>query len=198
VSDVVRIPGKENGSLPEAFISPAAVRRHGWEAVRSAWLVETAKPLTASERTAARDLALAEGITVELKDEGASLSTLRTGATAGGMLLALGVLAMTVGLIRSEVAGDLRTLTAAGASSRMRRKLTAVTAGSLALLGVVLGITAAYLALVGAYSNNLAPLGHVPVGDLAVTALGVPLLAFGAGWVLAGRQPPVIGRAALD
>ena len=198
VSDVARIPGKENGSLPEAFISPAAVRRHGWEAVRSAWLVETAKPLTASERTAARDLALAEGITVELKDEGASLSTLRTGATAGGMLLALGVLAMTVGLIRSEVAGDLRTLTAAGASSRMRRKLTAVTAGSLALLGVVLGITAAYLALVGAYSNNLDRLGHVPVADLAVTALGVPVLAAAAGWVLAGRQPPVIGRAALD
>jgi hypothetical protein len=31
------------------------------------------------------------------------------------ILIALGVLAMTVGLIRSETAGDLRTLTAAGA-----------------------------------------------------------------------------------
>lgn len=80
----------------------------------------------------------------------------------------------------------------------MRRKLSAATAGSLALLGVVLGITAAYLALAGAYSNNLDRLGNVPFVDLAVTAFGVPLLAAAAGWLLAGRQPPVIARAALD
>jgi len=64
------------------------------------------------------------------------------------------------------------------------------TAGSLALLGVVLGISAAYLALIGAYSNNLDRLGHIPVAELAVTALGVPVLATAAGWLLAGRQPP--------
>jgi putative ABC transport system permease protein len=63
---------------------------------------------------------------------------------------------------------------------------------------VVLGITAAYLALVGAYSNNLDRLGNVPVVDLAVTALGVPMLSAAAGWLLAGRQPPAIARAALD
>jgi putative ABC transport system permease protein len=198
VSDIGRIPEREYRSLPEALISPAAARRHGWEPKRSAWLIEAATSLTAAQRTAARDLALAEGMTVELQDDGASLSTLRTGATAGGMLLALAVLAMTVGLIRSEVAGDLRTLTAAGATTGMRRKLTAATAGSLAILGVVLGITAAYLALVGAYSNNLDRLGHVPVVELAVTALGVPVLAAAAGWLLAGRQPPAIARAALD
>ncbi|HEV8626218.1 MAG TPA: FtsX-like permease family protein, partial [Acidimicrobiia bacterium] len=185
-------------SEPDAFISPAAARSHGWEPTRSGWLLETAKPLTAAQRTAARDLAIEAGMTVETKDEGASLSALRTGATAAGMLLALGVLAMTVGLIRSETAGDLRTLTATGASSGMRRKLTAATAGSLALLGVVLGVTAAYLALIGAYSNNLDRLGHVPLVDLAVTALGVPVLAAAAGWLLAGRQPPAIARAALD
>ena len=38
-------------------------------------------------------------------------------ATAAGALLALAILAMTVGLIRSESAGDLRTLTAAGATA---------------------------------------------------------------------------------
>ena len=55
------------------------------------------------------------------------------------MLVALGVLAMTVGLIRSETAGDLRTLTATGASSATRRTLNAATAGALALLGGILG-----------------------------------------------------------
>ena len=34
-----------------------------------------------------------------------------------GALLALAILAMTVGLIRSESAGDLRTLTATGATA---------------------------------------------------------------------------------
>ncbi len=105
---------------------------------------------------------------------------------------------MTVGLIRSETAGDLRALTAAGASSGMRRRLAAATAGALALLGVVLGLAAAYLALTGAYLNNLDALTNVPVADLAATVGGVPVLATAAGWLLAGRQPPSIARAALD
>jgi glutamate mutase epsilon subunit len=37
---------------------------------------------------------------------------------------------MTIGLIRSETASDLRTLTATGAGSVTRRNLTAVTAGA--------------------------------------------------------------------
>jgi len=53
---------------------------------------------------------------------------------------------MTVGLIRSETAGDLRTLTATGASSATRRTLTGATAGALAVLGAVIGTTGAYLA----------------------------------------------------
>jgi putative ABC transport system permease protein len=36
-------------------------------------------------------------------------------ATVFGILLALGILAMSVGLLRSETASELRTVTAAGA-----------------------------------------------------------------------------------
>lgn len=50
-------------------------------------------------------------------------------ATMFGLVLALGILAMSVGLICSETAADPRTLTATGASGRTRRALTAVTAG---------------------------------------------------------------------
>ena len=67
-------------------------------------------------------------------------------ATAFGIVLALGILAMSVGLIRSETASDLRTLAATGAGSVTRRTLTAVTAGALALLGAVLGTAAGYVA----------------------------------------------------
>ena len=68
-------------------------------------------------------------------------------ATGAGALLALGILAMTVGLIRSESAGDLRTLTATGATPRIRRTLTATTAGALALLAALLGVAGAYVVL---------------------------------------------------
>jgi putative ABC transport system permease protein len=59
------------------------------------------------------------------------LAQLRDDATAAGLLVALGVLAMTVGLIRSESAPDLRTLTAAGARSTTRRTITGATAAAL-------------------------------------------------------------------
>jgi len=198
ITDVGRIPDPVYSALPDAFLSPAAARSHGWITRRAGWFVEATRPLSDTERATARRLAVDAGLTVDMEDRDASLTTLRFGATAGGMLLALGVLAMTVALIRSEVAADLRTLTAIGAGVGIRRRLTAATAGALALLGVVLGLAAAYLALVGAYLGNLGALRHVPVVDLVVTAVGVPLLAYAAGWLLAGRQPPAIARAALE
>ena len=81
---------------------------------------------------------------------------------------------MTVGLIRSESAGDLRTLTATGATGRIRRTLTAATAGALALLGALLGVAGAYLALAATYHDNLGHLDRVPVIPLAMIVMGVP------------------------
>jgi hypothetical protein len=75
-------------------------------------------PLTASEINGARQRASAAGLSIETKNESPSLSEIDSWATGAGIILALGVLAMTVGLIRSESAGDLIVLTAAGASSR--------------------------------------------------------------------------------
>ena len=63
---------------------------------------------------------------------------------------------MSVGLIRSETASDLRTLTATGASGSTRRTLTAATAGALALLGALLGTAAAYIAAIAfSWGNTL-------------------------------------------
>jgi putative ABC transport system permease protein len=114
------------------------------------------------------------------------------------MLLALAVLGMTVGLIRSETANDLRTLAATGASSSTRRSLTGATAGALALLGAVLGTVGAYAALFAWHRSDLSPLGQVPVVNLVVILLGLPLIATAAGWVLAGREPAVIARRPLE
>ena len=100
---------------------------------------------------------------------------------------------MTVGLIRSESAGDLRTLTATGATSRTRRTLTGATAGALALLGALLGVAGAYLALAATYLGDLGYLSRIPVLPLVLMLVGVPLTATAAGWLLAGREPRAIG-----
>ena len=105
----------------------------------------------------ARQVAADAGMTIETRDHQTQLTAIRSGATAAGMLLALGILAMTVGLIRSEAAGDLRTLTATGATGTTRRTLTAATGGALALLGVLLGAAGAYLALLAGYHDDLGP-----------------------------------------
>src|SRR5207245_7952876 len=103
--------------------------RH-WTQIQSGWLIQSDKPLTAPQLAAARDVAATAGLITEARNSQASLATISAAATAAGALLALGVLAMTVALIRTEAAGDLRTLTAAaGATSTTRRTLTAATAG---------------------------------------------------------------------
>jgi putative ABC transport system permease protein len=110
----------------------------------------------------------------------------------------LAILAMTVGLIRSETAGDLRTLTAAGAPSRVRRTLTAATAGGLALLGALLGVAGAYVVVVATYLDDLGYLARIPVLYLALIVVGVPWAAVAAGWLLSGREPPAISRPAIE
>ena len=105
---------------------------------------------------------------------------------------------MTVGLIRSETAGDLRTLSAAGATSRIRRTLTAATAGGLALLGALLGVAGAYVVVAATYLDDLGYLSRIPVLYVVLMVVGVPLAAAGAGWLLAGREPPAIARPAIE
>jgi putative ABC transport system permease protein len=192
--DVQRIDGPGYTSLPTSFVDPEAVERQGFMAARSGWLVEASGPLTDAELEQARDVAAQAGLFLESRGAPESTATLGGVATAFGLLIALGILAMTVGLLRSEAAGDLRTLTATGASSGVRRAITAATAAALAFLGAVVGTVGAYTALAARYADDLAPLGRVPVVNLAVVLVGLPVAAAVAGWLLAGREPPALTR----
>jgi putative ABC transport system permease protein len=180
------------------FITSGGLRRVGWKQMPAGWLVESREPLTSDQIADARASAAGAGLALEVRRKGDSFATLMAVATAAGALLALGILALTVGLIRGESAGDLRTLTASGATGRIRRTLTATTAGALALLGALLGVAGAYVALAALYSDDLGYLSHVPVGYLALAVAGVPLAAVAAGWLLAGREPPAIARAVIE
>jgi putative ABC transport system permease protein len=185
-------------SAPTSLITLDALRRHGFERVPAGWLVEASEPITPAQLAAAREVAADAGMTVEARDDQHSLSDLGLGATLVGIILALGVLAMTVGLIRSEAAGDLRTLTATGASTTVRRTLTGVTSGALALFGAILGTLGAYIAMIAWYRDDIGSLSRVPVVQIAIITIGLPLLAALAGWLLSGREPPAIARRALE
>jgi putative ABC transport system permease protein len=192
---VQALPSLGYTSTPNSLVTASAMARHGWQPARVGWFVQASHPLTEQELASVQDLAANGGLTIEPRREQASLEALRTGASAAGMLLALGVLATTVGLIRGEGAADLRTLTATGASRRVRRTLTATTAGALALLGAVLGLTAAYILLASILHRDLEALTagtrHAPGRDsrrAAVAGRRRRMVARRAPTIL--RRPP--------
>ncbi|MGN6693796.1 MAG: FtsX-like permease family protein [Aquihabitans sp.] len=185
-------------AAPHALVTERAIQEHGWERRRDAWLIETERPLTPEQVRAAREAAAADGMSIETRISQDSLARFRNIVTVTGALLGLAIVAMTVGLIRTESARDVRTLTATGASSRSRRAITASTAGVLAALGVALGIGGAYLALVAGYHTDLSQLVPVPWIQLVAIACGLPILATAAGWLLAGREPATFSRQTFD
>jgi hypothetical protein len=186
-------------SAPNTVITEHAIQRYHLHAVPAGWLIETARPLTAAQISAARHIAASAGVSVETKSGELGLGQISDGATALGLVIALGVLVMSVGLVRSETTGELRTLTAAGASSRVRRTITAATAGAIGLLGAVLGAAVATLAGVAwARSSLSTTFGDVPALDLLLILAGLPVAAAVGGWLLAGRQPPAISRQPLE
>lgn len=192
------------GKLPSyssstvTLLTPHALQKLGLTTLPAGWLLQTSHPLTKSQINLAVTAAAQAGLYAETRHPATSLAPLRNGATAAGMLLALGVLAMTVGLIRSETSAEVRTLTATGASSGTRRALTGATSGALALLGAVIGTAGAYAALLAWYRSDLTPLDRVPVVDLIAILVGLPIAAAAGGWLLAGREPASIGRQPLE
>ena len=191
-------------SAPNTVVTEHAISTLHLQASVSAdgWLIQTPNPPTATQITNARLAAAAAGLTIETKNSIPSVAVIINWATVFGIVLALGILAMTLGLIRSETAGDLRTLAATGASGWTRRMLTAVTAGALGLAGAVLGTVAAYTAAIGfAWDNKLdglSELKSVPTTSLLLILVGMPLAAAVAGWLLAGREPAAMAHQPME
>jgi putative ABC transport system permease protein len=187
-------------SAPNTLITEHAVRSLGLASSlgTSGWLVETAQPLTASQIRNAQSAASSAGLSLESKNDEPTSAEVINWATVFGVTLSLCILAMSVGLIRSETAGDLRTLAATGASNRTRRTLTAATAGGLGLLGALLGTFAGYVGVLGWLSQNSldgpSSLDNVPLANLLVILVGLPVAAAVVGWLLAGREPAAISR----
>ena len=141
---------------PNTVITESALRRLHLASQSSldGWIIQANSPITSAQITNAQALAATNNLSIESKNDAPTSHEIVNWATVFAIALALGILAMSIGLIRSETASELRTLTATGASSRTRRTLTAVTAGGLAFLGALLGTVAAYVGLAGWFHTN--------------------------------------------
>jgi putative ABC transport system permease protein len=185
-------------SAPNTVITEHAVHQLGLHPFVAGWLIQAPNPPTAAQTTNARLAAAAAGVSLETRNSIPTSATIIDWATVFGILLALAILAMSVGLIRSETASDLRTLAATGASGTTRRNITAVTASGLGFAGAVLGTVAAYVAAIGyAFDNQLdglSELTSVPITNLLLIVVGMPLAAGAVGWLLAGREQSAMGR----
>jgi putative ABC transport system permease protein len=186
-------------SAPNTVITEYAVSKYHLQTRLRGWLIQLPAPLTATQISAAKRLALADKVTFETRSGTPGLSEFADGGTALGTVIALGVLAASVGLIRSETARDLRTLTAHGASGATRRTITAATAAAVGLLGAILGMAGAVIAgLAWAHGSLSAMFGAVPLSDVLILLVGLPLIAAAGGWLLAGREPPLIARQPIE
>ena len=193
-------------SAPNTVITESALRRLHLASQSSldGWILQANGPISSAQILNAQTTAAANDLSIESKNSEPSSAEIVNWATVFGIALALGILAMSVGLIRSETASELRTLTAAGASSRTRRTLTGVTAGGLAFLGALLGTVAAYVGLTGWFHSNSLEGGvsdiidHVPWTNLFLIVIAMPIVAMLVGWVLAGRDPTGISSRPME
>ena len=190
-------------SAPNTVITEHAMREFHIQSTTTNWLVQGSQPFTASQISSAELAASTTQLSVEAKNDQPTSTAVTTWATIFGIVIALGVLAMSVGLVRSETASDLRTLAATGASSYTRRTLTAVTAGALGFLGALLGVVGGYIGMIGWLRGNslnggIAALGNVPVADLLLILVGMPVFAAVVGWLFAGRQPAAMAHQAIE
>ncbi len=186
-------------AAPNTVVTEYAVSKYHLQTQLQGWLIQAPAPLTAAQLRAVAQFGNANEVQVLTASYNPSLADFTDAATALGIVIVLSVLAMSVGLIRSETAPDLRTLTATGASGMTRRTITATTAAALGLLGAILGTAGAAIAgMAWTHSGLTATAGGVPPSDLLILLIGLPLVALVGGWLFAGREPPAVARRPLE
>src|SRR5580700_8798687 len=204
IQEISQLPS--GTSAPNTVVTEHAITTlHLQSSVQTnGWLITVPGGLTPAQITTAQQLAASASgnMSVETRNSIPSLAQIIDAATIFGIALALGILGLSVGLVRSEAARDLRTLAATGASGAARRAITATTAGALGFTGAVVGIVGGYLAAIGFFRSNsldgLSSLTSIPVTNLLVILVGMPLAATVLGWLLAGRDPAGLARQPLE
>ena len=189
-------------SAPNTVITEGEVQKLKLPTQIEGWLIQLPHAPTASQIRNTRLAASGAGMRLETRSSIPSSQSIIDWATLFALLLSLVILALSVGLIRSETAGDVRTLTATGASNRTRRSIAATTAGALGLAGGVLGIVAGYVGIGGwlqgsSVNGGIGALSNVPVTNLLTILIGMPLIAAAVAWLFSGQKQRGLGRQPL-
>jgi putative ABC transport system permease protein len=182
--------------LPSAFISAKAAKERGWTSGAEVVAVRFAPTATQD----AIDKAIATGEDHGLQvfnafDVKETVNIVNLALAGGAGLVTLLGVAVTVALSAAEGRSDLATLAAIGAQPRRRRTLAGAQALVLSGVGTGLG-----LVLGGVLGFAAAPLAGdlsfaVPWSNLAVTVLGVPVLAMAVAMLVTRSRLPMVRRA---
>ena len=203
-------PIQEVSQLPSGTSAPnTVVTEHAIDSLHlqssvstDGWFIQLPHGLTAAQIRSAQVDAAAAGLSIETRNSIPSLETVVNDATVFGIVLALAILGMSVGLVRSEASRDLRTLSATGASGTTRGVLVATTAAALGFTGALIGIAGGYLAAIGFARTNsldgLSSLDTIPLANLLLILIGMPLIAAVISWLVTWREPSSIARQPLE
>lgn len=162
--------------------------------MRAGWLLETPSGLSDAELARVRAIAADAGLVIEVRDQRSDLTTISTTAAIAGALVALAILAMTIGLLRSDAEHQTRILAATGT----RRAITAFTTMTLAAVGALLGALIAYAALIAGYWPPNDQLGNIPIAHLSAIIVGLPLVTTAVSWLASGREPVSLVRSGTE
>lgn len=115
------------------------------------------------------------------------------------MTLVLGASAVALGLARFERRPDDATLTAVGASRRLRRHVNAWQVGVIVGVGAVIGTLSGSLSVWGMTMTNGASfvVADMPWVWLGVLAIGLPLAITAVAWLVPPRHPDLTRRTAI-
>lgn len=113
----------------------------------------------------------------------------RLAITTASFLMALFVAAIAVALGESEAREDQRTLLAVGADPRIRRRIASARAGVLGLLAGLLAVPAGLIPAWGLLASRDVAL-VVPIAEIALTVLALPVAAIVGALLLTRPIPP--------
>jgi putative ABC transport system permease protein len=175
----------DNSAATGAIISPALATRLHLTLDHNAYIVVTQQVPSQAQQDRA-DAALQP--TAANQEPPASLSIERgyhperwnyglIALAAAAAIVTLGATGITTGLSAAESRPDLTTLSAVGSSPRTRRLLVANQAGTVALLGTVVGVVSGLVPAYGVLRSRSGFPFVLPWETIGVVVVGVPLLA---------------------
>ena len=181
------------------FYSPAAAAKLGITPTPDLLLLDTTRLPTRDEEQAAnaalKMASLSASVIIERGYEGQRGLTLLA-LIGGAALITLGAAGIATGLAQADARADHATLAAVGAAPRLRRRLAAFQALTIAGLGTVLGIAAGFVpavAFIGALGRYELVL---PWRDLALVLVGLPILASICAYIFTRSRVPLERRVA--